>query len=71
MFWFCSEFFKLVSTNNRVKLEGAKMSQLVLKSLSILLGIFFIFLGIIKVTGYIDKDLHKDQVRFFMLKIFE
>ncbi len=41
------------------------MSQLVLKSLSILLGIFFIFLGIIKVTGYIDKDLHKDQVRVF------
>lgn len=39
------------------------MSQLVLKSLSILLGIFFIFLGIIKVTSYIDKDLHKDMVR--------
>jgi len=42
------------------------MSQLVLKSLSILLGIFFIFLGIIKVTAYVDKDLHKDMRKEFV-----
>lgn len=40
------------------------MSQLVLKSLSVLLGVFFIFLGVIKLTSYIDKDLHKDMVMF-------
>ncbi len=36
------------------------MSKLVLKSLSILLGAFFIFLGVLKVTPRISKDLHKD-----------
>ncbi len=36
------------------------MSKLVLKSLSILLGAFFIFMGALKVTPKISKDLHKD-----------
>jgi len=43
-----------------------KMSQLVLKSLSILLGIFFIFVGVIKVTSYVNKDLHKDMRKEFV-----
>ncbi len=36
------------------------MSKIVLKSLSVLLGAFFIFLGALKVTPRISKDLHKD-----------
>ena len=36
------------------------MSKIVLRSLSILLGSFFIFLGVLKLTPRISKDLHKD-----------
>ncbi|KAK0172051.1 hypothetical protein PV328_005420 [Microctonus aethiopoides] len=36
------------------------MGSIVLKSLSLLLGIFFIFVGTMKVTSYLSKDLHKD-----------
>lgn len=36
------------------------MGSIVLKSLSILLGLFFIFVGIMKITPKISKDLHKD-----------
>ena len=36
------------------------MSKIVLKSLSVLLGAFFIFLGLLKITPKISKDLHKD-----------
>jgi len=36
------------------------MSKIVLRSLSILLGSFFIFLGILKLTPRISRDLHKD-----------
>lgn len=36
------------------------MGSIVLKSLSILLGLFFIFVGFIKLSSYISKDLHKD-----------
>lgn len=35
-------------------------SSIVLKSLSILLGVFFIFVGITKLTPFISKELHKD-----------
>jgi len=38
------------------------MASIVLKSLSIFLGLFFIFVGIMKITPYISKDLHKDLV---------
>lgn len=37
-------------------------STLVLKSLSILLGLFFVFIGTMKLTPYLSKDLHKDLV---------
>lgn len=37
-------------------------STLVLKSLSILLGLFFVFIGTMKITPYLSKDLHKDLV---------
>ncbi|CAG2059901.1 unnamed protein product, partial [Timema podura] len=36
------------------------MASMVLKSLSVLLGIFFIFVGIMKLTSQVSKDLHKD-----------
>ncbi|XP_066991002.1 novel acetylcholine receptor chaperone [Anabrus simplex] len=38
----------------------SNMGSIVLKSLSVLLGIFFIFVGIMKITSFISKDLHKD-----------
>ncbi|XP_063701094.1 novel acetylcholine receptor chaperone [Culicoides brevitarsis] len=42
------------------------MTSVVLKSLSILLGLFFIFIGIIKLTPYISKDLHKDLRKHYV-----
>lgn len=44
------------------KRRNFTMGSIVLKSLSILLGIFFVFVGTIKVTSYLNKDLHKDLV---------
>ncbi|KAL5277640.1 TMEM35 family protein [Megaselia abdita] len=38
----------------------AASSGIVLKSLSILLGLFFIFVGTLKLTPHISKDLYKD-----------
>ncbi|KAL7732053.1 hypothetical protein ACLKA6_015815 [Drosophila palustris] len=35
-------------------------NTIVLKSLSILLGLFFIFVGTLKLTPHISKDLYKD-----------
>lgn len=36
------------------------MGSIVLKSLSVLLGVFFIFVGITKLSPVISKELHKD-----------
>ncbi|KAL1139049.1 hypothetical protein AAG570_009110 [Ranatra chinensis] len=36
------------------------MGSVVLKSLSVLLGLFFIFIGTMKLTSFLSKDLHKD-----------
>lgn len=41
---------------------GVAMGSVVLKSLSVLLGLFFIFIGTMKLTSFISKDLHKDLV---------
>ncbi len=38
------------------------MTMIVLKSLSFLLGVFFIFVGVLKISPFINKDLHKDMV---------
>jgi len=38
------------------------MGSIVLKSLSVLLGIFFVFVGTMKLTSHISKELHKDLV---------
>lgn len=40
---------------------------IVLRSLSILLGLFFIFVGTMKLTSYISKDLHKDLVSLIVI----
>ena len=40
----------------------ASMASVVLKSLSILLGIFFIFVGTTKLTPRVSKELYKDLV---------
>lgn len=40
------------------------MGSIVLRSLSVLLGVFFVFVGTIKVTSQLSKDLHKDLVSF-------
>merc|ERR1711983_764599 len=39
---------------------GTTMTALVIRSLNILLGIFYIFLGLLKITPNIIRDLHKD-----------
>ncbi|XP_020296115.1 transmembrane protein 35A [Pseudomyrmex gracilis] len=36
------------------------MGSVVVKSLSVLLGLFFLFAGTLKLTSYISKDLHRD-----------
>ncbi|KAG5890257.1 hypothetical protein JTB14_030184 [Gonioctena quinquepunctata] len=41
-------------------MKNQKMGSIVLKSLSILLGLFFIFVGLIKISSVLSKDLHKD-----------
>lgn len=41
----------------------ATMASVVLKSLSILLGIFFIFVGTTKLTPRVSKELYKELVR--------
>ncbi|XP_076048178.1 putative acetylcholine receptor chaperone [Oratosquilla oratoria] len=41
------------------------MASIVLKSLSVLLGIFFIFVGTTKLTPKVSKELHKDLRREF------
>ncbi len=38
------------------------MGSIVLKSLSVLLGLFFIFVGILKISCFLSKDLHRDLV---------
>jgi len=42
--------------------QAVKMGSIVLKSLSVLLGIFFVFVGTMKLTSHISKELHKDLV---------
>lgn len=44
-------------------------SSIVLKSLSVLLGLFFIFIGAMKLTPHLSKDLHKDLVSEWMLRV--
>ncbi|XP_023012660.1 novel acetylcholine receptor chaperone isoform X1 [Leptinotarsa decemlineata] len=41
-------------------MNNQKMGSIVLRSLSILLGLFFIFVGLIKISSVLSKDLHKD-----------
>lgn len=41
---------------------AAASSSIVLKSLSILLGLFFIFVGLMKIGPYLSKELHRDLV---------
>lgn len=52
--------------NVQSSLSGANQqkigSSIVLKSLSILLGLFFIFIGAMKLTPHLSKELHKDLV---------
>lgn len=45
------------------------MGSIVLKSLSVLLGLFFIFVGFIKLSSYISKDLHKDLVSWIFFEL--
>lgn len=40
-------------------------NTIVLKSLSILLGLFFVFVGTLKLTPHISKDLYKDLVSIY------
>lgn len=42
----------------------ANPTSIVLKSLSILLGVFFVFMGIMKISPMVSKELHRDLVRW-------
>ncbi|CAG0893435.1 unnamed protein product [Cyprideis torosa] len=42
------------------------MGSLVLKSLSVLLGLFFVFVGVMKVTPRINRDMHKEIRKEFV-----
>ena len=50
----------IIDPSDSSSYEEDNMSKIVLKSLSILLGAFFIFLGVLKISPKISKDLHKD-----------
>jgi len=52
------------TTSSEQQQQSAK--SLVLRTLSILLGIFFIFLGLVKCSPLISKDLHKDMRKEFV-----
>ncbi|CAL4063654.1 unnamed protein product, partial [Meganyctiphanes norvegica] len=45
--------------------SSVAMASVVLKSLSVLLGIFFIFVGTTKLTPRVSKELHKDLRKEF------
>lgn len=45
-------------------------NTIVLKSLSILLGLFFVFVGTLKLTPHISKDLYKDLVSIYINQIY-
>ncbi|VEN51867.1 unnamed protein product [Callosobruchus maculatus] len=47
-------------------MQNPKMGSIVLRSLSILLGLFFIFVGLIKISSVLSKDLHKDLRKEFV-----
>lgn len=54
-----------IASRKALKLEikrRSTMASVVLKSLSILLGIFFIFVGTTKLTPRVSKELYKDLV---------
>lgn len=42
------------------------MASVVLKTLSVLLGLFFIFVGIMKLTPKLSKEMHKDMQKSFI-----
>ncbi|KAL7046448.1 hypothetical protein ACKWTF_002575 [Chironomus riparius] len=41
-------------------------TSIVLKSLSILLGLFFLFTGFMKISPYISKELHRDLRKHYV-----
>lgn len=42
------------------------MGSIVLKTLSILLGVFFIFVGLIKLTPLLNSEMHKEMRKSFV-----
>lgn len=67
---------KKKEVSEKVKIIVVKMAastSIVLKSLSILLGLFFIFIGTMKLSPYFSKELHRDLVSiifFLITKLF-
>lgn len=49
-------------TAGQIVVQNRISTTVVLRSLSILLGIFFIFIGALKLTPHISRELHKDLV---------
>lgn len=49
----------------KFSIKSKKMIRsLPLTALSLLLGFFFVFVGLIKVTPKVNPDIYKDMVRF-------
>ncbi|KAK2715263.1 hypothetical protein QYM36_010044 [Artemia franciscana] len=42
------------------------MGSVVLKTLSILLGVFFVLVGVLKITPFISRELHRDLRKEFV-----
>nr|CAG4644451.1 EOG090X0IKQ [Lepidurus arcticus] len=53
----------IISSNQptvQLKKNRIRMTSVVLKTLSVILGLFFVFVGVMKVAPYISRELHKD-----------
>lgn len=55
-----------VQSATQQHVQNQVRTSFVLKSLTVLLGIFFIFIGAMKLTPQISKELHRDLVRLFL-----
>lgn len=64
------EFLTLYRSGSRFNLPGysehnrqSTMASYVLRVISLTLGVFFIFIGTLKLTPSVNKELHKEMVR--------
>lgn len=51
-------------TNHQIAIKMA--SSIVLTTLSVFLGLYFVFVGLLKVTPYLNRDMHREHRRVFV-----